>query len=86
MNGTLIFKIKILFKNERYKYTIDNMVHRYVVNCGEYGDYPVTAPLGDIKFKDKMKSQIYDEIDHKLRSLIADMKQSILSPKVEEDW
>ena len=86
VNGTLIFKITILFKNERYKYTIDHLVHRYVVNCGEFGAYPVTAPLGDIKFKDKVKTQIYDEIDHKLRSLIADMKQSILRPKVEEDW
>jgi hypothetical protein len=86
MNGTLIFKITILFKNERYRYTIDNMVHRYVANCGEWGGYPVTAPLGDIKFKDKIKTQIYDEIDQKLRLLVADMKESILSPKVEEDW
>ena len=62
------------------------MVYRYIVNCGELGNYQVSSPLEEIEFSKKKKAKIYDEIDHKLRSLITNMKQSILSSKLKEDW
>ena len=82
----LNYKMTIMFKDGRYKYIIDNLVFEYVETCGEGVIRPVSAPLGEIGFGINKRINIYEEVDQKLKSLIADLKQSMANPMVEEDW
>lgn len=82
----LDYKLTIALKDGRYKYTIDNMIHRYVGNCGEGENIHRSAYLKDIGFSKKKRAKVYKEVDQKLKVIIADLKQSMVTPIAEADW
>lgn len=87
LNDTkLDYKLTIAFKDGRYKYTIDNMIHRYVGNCGEGETVHRSAYLQDIGFSKRKRAKVYNEVDQKLKLIIADLKQSMATPVAEADW
>ena len=82
----LNYKMTVMFKDGRYKYIIDNLVLQYVETCGDGVFRPVSAPLEEIGFNINKRINIYEEVDQKLKLLIADLKQSMTNPMAEEDW
>lgn len=82
----LNYKMTIMFKDGRYKYVIDNLFFEYLETCGEGVIRPMSVPLKDIGFGMNKRINIYDEVDQKLKLLIADLKQSMANPEPEEDW
>ena len=86
INCRLNFKLILQFKEGQYKYSIDNLMHSYSMVCGQYGNYPVRAPIERIKFPKNKKNEIIMEADQKLRSLIAALKKAVSRSDLRETW
>ena len=82
----LNFKMLVIFKEGRYKYTIDNMVHHYIRRCGHGSHQSLTAPIAEIGFGKKMKSKIYDEVEEKLKTLMQDLQKTVDGVNEDDDW
>ncbi len=85
-NTSVSYKITLAFKDGRYKYTIDRLFYTYVQNWFNTGAIDVAIPLESMKFTDRKKAKIYNQINRELRPFVTAMKQSMTTPVVATDW
>ncbi|MDN5211596.1 DUF4468 domain-containing protein [Fulvivirgaceae bacterium BMA12] len=85
-NTSVSYKVTLAFKDGRYKYTIDRLIYTYVQNWFNMGAVKVSIPLESMKFSERKKAKIYNQINRELRPFVTTMMQSIKNPGKIADW